>query len=161
MKPVKEYALEHFDKHSRIVSVKPRAHNRSISLACGAKSHLPSPGQAFPFRSSSLGVEGRYAMELRLRVARTTVDIDLTLPATPNLPLEVAAANVTVREMLQNAASADLLALTLATGLSTPLAHQPWISMRHPTAAHAIPSSAAWTEEFSLGSISMWALAMS
>jgi Nucleotidyl transferase AbiEii toxin, Type IV TA system len=52
-------------------------------------------------------LKGGYAMELRLRVARTTVDIDLTLPANPNLLSEDAAANVTVREMLQDAASLD------------------------------------------------------
>jgi len=41
---------EHFGEHSRIVSVKPRAHNRSISLACGGKSHLivSSPGFSIP-----------------------------------------------------------------------------------------------------------------
>jgi hypothetical protein len=55
-----------------------------------------------------MGAEGRLREGTGLRVARTTVDIDLTLPANPTLPSEVAAANVTVREMLQDAAGRDL-----------------------------------------------------
>jgi hypothetical protein len=47
-------------------------------------------------------------MELQLRIARTTVDIDLTLPASPNPSSEEAPATATVREMLQEAASRDL-----------------------------------------------------
>src|SRR5580658_7275973 len=49
-------------------------------------------------------LKGGYAMELQLRVARTTVDIDLTLPAGLSLPAEDAPANAAVREMLQEAA---------------------------------------------------------
>jgi hypothetical protein len=45
-------------------------------------------------------------MELQLRIARTTVDIDLTVRAGLNLPSE--AANATVREMLPDASSLDL-----------------------------------------------------
>jgi Nucleotidyl transferase AbiEii toxin, Type IV TA system len=53
-------------------------------------------------------LKGGYAMELQLRVARTTVDIDLTLPASLNLSSEEAPATAAVREMLQEAASLDL-----------------------------------------------------
>ena len=47
-------------------------------------------------------------MELQLRVARTTVDIDLTLPASLTLSSEASAATTAVREMLEEAASLDL-----------------------------------------------------
>jgi hypothetical protein len=47
-------------------------------------------------------------MELQLRVARTTVDIDLTLRASLSLRPEEAPATATVLEMLQEAASLDL-----------------------------------------------------
>jgi hypothetical protein len=53
-------------------------------------------------------LKGGYAMELQLRIARTTVDIDLTLPISVNLPSEDAPANATVREMLQDVAGLDL-----------------------------------------------------
>jgi hypothetical protein len=53
-------------------------------------------------------LKGGYAMELQLRVARTTVDIDLTLPASLNLSSEDVPATATVREMLQEAAGLDL-----------------------------------------------------
>ena len=53
-------------------------------------------------------LKGGYAMELQLHVARTTVDIDLTLPATLNLSSEAASANAAVREMLQESAGLDL-----------------------------------------------------
>jgi hypothetical protein len=53
-------------------------------------------------------LKGGYAMELQLRVARTTVDIDLTLPASLNLSSGGAPATTTVRETLQEAASRDL-----------------------------------------------------
>jgi Nucleotidyl transferase AbiEii toxin, Type IV TA system len=53
-------------------------------------------------------LKGGYAMELQLRVARTTVDIDLTLPASLSLSPEEAPATAPVREMLQEAASLDL-----------------------------------------------------
>lgn len=53
-------------------------------------------------------LKGGYAMELQLRVARTTVDIDLTLPAGLNLSSKEAPTSATVREMLQEAASLDL-----------------------------------------------------
>jgi hypothetical protein len=53
-------------------------------------------------------LKGGYAMELQLRIARTTVDIDLTLPAGSNLSSEDAPASATVREMLQDAAGIDL-----------------------------------------------------
>lgn len=53
-------------------------------------------------------LKGGYAMELQLRVARTTVDIDLTLPASLNLSSEEAPATGAVREMLQESASLDL-----------------------------------------------------
>jgi hypothetical protein len=49
-------------------------------------------------------LKGGYAMKLQLRVTRTTVDIDLTLPAS----LEEAPATAAVRERLQEAASLDL-----------------------------------------------------
>jgi hypothetical protein len=62
------------------------------------------------FRSDDApwALKGGYAMELQLRVARTTVDIDLTLPASLNLSSENAPATAAVREMLQEAASLDL-----------------------------------------------------
>jgi hypothetical protein len=47
---------EHFGEHSRIVSVKPRAHNRSISLAYVAKSHLTV---SWPGFSIPLTLDGR------------------------------------------------------------------------------------------------------
>jgi hypothetical protein len=53
-------------------------------------------------------LKGGYAMELQLQVARTTVDIDLTLPAGLNVSSEEAPATTAVREMLQEAVSLDL-----------------------------------------------------
>ncbi len=53
-------------------------------------------------------LKGGYAMELQLRVARTTIDIDLTLPASLSLSREEAPATAAVREMLQEASSLDL-----------------------------------------------------
>ena len=53
-------------------------------------------------------LKGGYAMELQLRVARTTIDIDLTLPASLSLSREEAPAAAAVREMLQEASSLDL-----------------------------------------------------
>lgn len=53
-------------------------------------------------------LKGGYAMELQLRVARTTVDIDLTLPASLNISSKEVGTTATVREMLQEAANLDL-----------------------------------------------------
>jgi len=53
-------------------------------------------------------LKGGYAMELQLQVARTTVDIDLTLRSGLNLSPKDASSNETVREMLQDAAGLNL-----------------------------------------------------
>ncbi|HMF78659.1 MAG TPA: nucleotidyl transferase AbiEii/AbiGii toxin family protein [Bryobacteraceae bacterium] len=53
-------------------------------------------------------LKGGHALELRLQAARSTVDVDLTMPRV-ELPSDVAGtANAFVREMLQNAAASGL-----------------------------------------------------
>ena len=53
-------------------------------------------------------LKGGYAMELRLKVSRSTVDIDLTLQQMPAVATESSDTNRLVREMLQSAASNPL-----------------------------------------------------
>jgi hypothetical protein len=53
-------------------------------------------------------LKGGYALELRFKTARSTVDIDLTLQRPNAVPNEDMETNLAVREMLQNAASIDL-----------------------------------------------------
>lgn len=93
----------------RIVSVKPRTKSKSI-LARLRRQVAFDRLLARLFRSDDApwALKGGYAMELQLRVARTTVDIDLTLPASLNLSSEEKPATADVREMLQEAASIDL-----------------------------------------------------
>jgi hypothetical protein len=53
-------------------------------------------------------LKGGYAMELRLKASRSTVDIDLTLQQVPGLATESGDTNRLVREMLQSAAGNPL-----------------------------------------------------
>jgi hypothetical protein len=53
-------------------------------------------------------LKGGYAMELRLKVARSTVDIDLTMQRAPTGAAETSDTNDLVRKMLQSAASRPL-----------------------------------------------------
>jgi Nucleotidyl transferase AbiEii toxin, Type IV TA system len=53
-------------------------------------------------------LKGGYAMELRLRVSRSTVDIDLTLQRVPAGATNTSGTNRLVREMLQSAAGKPL-----------------------------------------------------
>jgi hypothetical protein len=53
-------------------------------------------------------LKGGYAMELRLKAARSTVDIDLTLQRAPTGAAESADTNRLVREMLQSSADSPL-----------------------------------------------------
>jgi hypothetical protein len=53
-------------------------------------------------------LKGGYALELRFKTARSTVDIDLTLQRPNAVPNEDMETNLAVREMLQNAACIDL-----------------------------------------------------
>ena len=53
-------------------------------------------------------LKGGYAVELRLRVSRSTVDIDLTLLHVPALAKDSSDSNRLVREMLQSAAGNPL-----------------------------------------------------
>ena len=53
-------------------------------------------------------LKGGYALELCLKTARATIDIDLTLQGDATAGMDAADANRTVREMLQDAASASL-----------------------------------------------------
>ena len=53
-------------------------------------------------------LKGGYALELRFKTARSTVDIDLTLQRPNAVPREATETNQAVREMLQNAASVHL-----------------------------------------------------
>jgi hypothetical protein len=97
------------DARLRIVSCKLQLQGTSISRVCAAK-WLSTALLARLFQSDDAprALKGGYAMELQLRVARTTVDIDLTPPASLSLPSEEAPATGAVREMLQEAASLDL-----------------------------------------------------
>ncbi len=53
-------------------------------------------------------LKGGYAMELRLRVSRSTVDIDLTLQQVPAPLARESDTNRLVREMLQSATGSPL-----------------------------------------------------
>jgi hypothetical protein len=53
-------------------------------------------------------LKGGYALELRFKTARSTVDIDLTLQRPAIVPSAATETNQAVREMLQNAASVHL-----------------------------------------------------
>ena len=53
-------------------------------------------------------LKGGYAMELRLKVARSTVDIDLTMHRAPAGAAELSDTNRLVRDMLQSAADSPL-----------------------------------------------------
>ena len=53
-------------------------------------------------------LKGGYALELRFKAARSTVDIDLTLQRVGAAPAEASDMNQVVREMLQSAADTPL-----------------------------------------------------
>ena len=84
-------------------------------------------------------LKGGYALELRYKTARSTVDIDLTLQRIPNAASGDSVTRI-VREMLQRAA--DILSVI---GSNTRLDHPSWISMRRRTVAPAIRSKLRWT----------------
>jgi hypothetical protein len=110
MKPVREYASAGALRRALEDRLRQAASAQQIDLARVRRQVAFDRLLARLFHSADArwALKGGYAMELRLRVARTTVDIDLTLPASPTLTSEVVAANVSVREMLQDAAGRDL-----------------------------------------------------
>lgn len=80
-------------------------------------------------------LKGGYALELRFRSARATVDIDLTVQ-------KIAAA----RQVDANQIVRDMLPATvLEIGLSTSLVRLRWIWMQRPMAEPDIPLKHAWT----------------
>ncbi len=110
MKPVREYVSAGALRRALEDRLRQAASAQQIDLARVRRQVAFDRLLARLFHSAKAlwALKGGYAMELRLRVARTTVDIDLTLPANPKLPSEEAPTNVTLREKLQDAASLDL-----------------------------------------------------
>ena len=66
------------------------------------------PARLFREEPAPWVLKGGYALELRFKTARSTVDIDLTLQRPNAVPSEAMETNQAVREMLQNAASVHL-----------------------------------------------------
>lgn len=62
----------------------------------------------FQSEAAPWALKGGYAMELRLKAARATIDIDLALPSNILPSTHEGEANQIVHEMLQKAASAPL-----------------------------------------------------
>ena len=110
MKPVKNYASAGALRRALEDRLHHAASTQQVDLARLRRQVAFDRLLARLFHSDEAlwALKGGYAMELQLRVARTTVDIDLTLPATLTLPSEAASANTIVREMLQESAVLDL-----------------------------------------------------
>jgi len=110
MKPAKKYASAGALRRALEDRLRQTASTEHIDLARLRRQVAFDRLLARLFHSEKApwALKGGYAMELQLRVARTTVDIDLTLPASLNLPAEDAPANAAVREMVQEAAGLDL-----------------------------------------------------
>src|ERR1019366_236510 len=110
MKPAKKYASAEALRRALEDRLRQTASAENIDLARLRRQVAFDRLLARLFHSEKApwALKGGYAMELQLRVARTTVDIDWTLPAGLNLPAEDAPANAAVREMLQEAAGLDL-----------------------------------------------------
>jgi len=108
MKPAKKYASAGALRRALEDRLRQTANTEQIDLARLRRQVAFDRLLARLFHSDEApwALKGGYAMELQLRVARTTVDIDLTLPASLNLSSQEA--TTTVREMLQEAASRDL-----------------------------------------------------
>jgi hypothetical protein len=110
MKPAKKYASAGALRRALEDRLRQTATTGQVDLARLRRQVAFDRLLARLFRSDDApwALKGGYAMELQLRVARTTVDIDLTLPASIGLSSEEAPATAAVREMLQEAASLDL-----------------------------------------------------
>ncbi len=110
MKPAKKYASAGALRRALEDRLRQTATTEQVDLARLRRQVAFDRLLARLFRSDDApwALKGGYAMELQLRVARTTVDIDLTLPAGLNLSSKEALTTATVREMLQEAASLDL-----------------------------------------------------
>jgi hypothetical protein len=110
MKPTKKYASAGALRRVLEDRLRQTATTEQVDLARLRRQVAFDRLLARLFRSDDApwALKGGYAMELQLRVARTTVDIDLTLPAGLNLSSKEALTTATVREMLQEAASLDL-----------------------------------------------------
>jgi hypothetical protein len=110
MKPAKKYSSAGALRRALEDRLRQTANTGQVDLARLRRQVAFDRLLARLFHSDEVpwALKGGYAMELQLRVARTTVDIDLTLPATLNLSSDKTPATSTVREMLQEAASLDL-----------------------------------------------------
>jgi hypothetical protein len=110
MKPAKKYTSAGALRRALEDRLRQTATTEQVDLARLRRQVAFDRLLARLFRSDDApwALKGGYAMELQLRVARTTVDIDLTLPAGLNLSSKEALTTATVREMPQEAASLDL-----------------------------------------------------
>jgi Nucleotidyl transferase AbiEii toxin, Type IV TA system len=110
MKPAKKYASAGALRRALEDRLRQTATTANVDLARLRRQVAFDRLLARLFHSAEApwALKGGYAMELQLRVARTTVDIDLTLPASLSLSSEEAPPTAAVREMLQDAASLDL-----------------------------------------------------
>jgi len=91
------------------------------------------------FRDESVPwvLKGGYALEVQLKVARTTVDIDLALPAAREFSSDTIDADQTVRDILQATAGVDLgdwFAYTIGTPMKD-LDAAPYGGARYPVEA--------------------------
>jgi hypothetical protein len=110
MKPAKKYASAGALRRALEDRLRQTATTANVDLARLRRQVAFDRLLARLFHSAEApwALKGGYAMELQLRVARTTVDIDLTLPASLSFSSEKAPATAAVRELLQEAASLDL-----------------------------------------------------
>ena len=97
-------------------------------------------------------LKGGYALELRFKAARSTVDIDLTLQQVPATAASESLTGI-VREMLQSAAD-----VPLGDWFEYTLARPSWIWMRRLTVAPVIRSRLGWTQGYLL--VSIWTPAL-
>ena len=110
MRPAKKYASAGALRRALEDRLRQTANTEQVDLARLPRQVAFDRLLSRLFRSDEIpwALKGGYAMELQLRVARTTVDIDLTLPASLTLSSEGATAISEVREMLQEALSHNL-----------------------------------------------------
>lgn len=91
-------------------------------------------------------LKGGYALELRFKMARSTVDIDLTIGRVDDAP-DSSDVNQVVRELLQAAASlplGDWFEFTIGSPMMD-ITAAPYGGARYPTQASAILLSIRWS----------------
>jgi hypothetical protein len=94
----------------------------------------------FREESAPWALKGGYALELRFKAARSTVDIDLTLQQVTAATSSGGDTNQVVRSMLQSAAN-----LSLGDWFEFEIGPPVMDLTAAPTVGHAIPSKLEWT----------------